>query len=88
MHGVLGQTANKVKSDWPGNDLEFDGEGLAEDYKVASLLATDFKYNMFGKDEVAPLVLTKARMLLAGSRPTATYPSFASISTDRLAHQM
>ena len=90
MHGVLGQTANKARGDWPDSDLEFHGEGLAEDYRMASLLATDFKYNMFGKDGITPLLFTKARMLLAnaGGKPFATYPKFASISLDPRAQKM
>ena len=83
MHGVLGQTVKAVKGVWPEDDLTFHGEGHADDYKIPDLLATDFKYNMFGKEGSVPLVLTRARMLLASavSKPAATYPILASIST-------
>lgn len=83
MHGVLGQTVNSARGVWPEGDLEFHGEGLAEDYKLSDLLSTDFKFNMFGKSGPTPFTLTKARMLLASgvAKTAVTYPSFASIST-------
>ena len=87
MHGVLGQTLNAPKGVYPDEDLEFHGEGHADDYKMTHLLATDFKYNMFGKNGPTPLVLTRARMLLANTAnksattsSATTYPTFASVS--------
>lgn len=83
MHGVLGQTVTAAKGVWPEEDLEFHGEGDADDYKISHLFSTDFKFNMFGKGGLAPLSLTRARMLLASpvNKSAATYPTFASIST-------
>ena len=82
MHGVLGQTVNSIKGFWPDDDLEFHGEGHPEDYRLGHLLSTDFKFNMFGKAAPTPIVLTRARMLLANavSKSAVTYPSFASVS--------
>ena len=85
MHGVLGQTVNKAKGVWPDDDLAFHGEGLAEDYRISSLVATDFKFNMFGQDGSAPAVLTRARMLLANavSKPAAaTYQGLPAFPLD------
>ena len=90
MHGVLGQTLNAPKNVWPEEDLHFHGEGQMDDYRMTHLLATDFKYNMFGKDGPTPLVLTRPRMLLANAatKSATTYPITASVSAHPHAHRV
>jgi len=45
MHGVLGQTGDRVLS--KHSEEKWSIEGTFEDYRVSSLFSSDFKFNLF-----------------------------------------